>query len=180
MRWVIQRPAQSWVSCGVRLRTLSRQVWKQSKIETAQPLWAAATLLDCPYGEKVFLYYHSEPLLFQCTPIITCLPAVHLSKEPGSIFSVTCLPVGTCLCDLLSVLLLIQLRMLLATFGSTAHCWLVFSWLATRSPRSFSVDLLYWIFLNAFTKQEVWETFLVKTEAKAASSLSSHLLIQSL
>ena len=127
-------PAQSWVSCGVRLKTLSSQVWKRSRMETAQPLWAAAVLLDCPHGEKVFVYYHSEPLLFQCTPIVTCLCGMRLSKEPGSIFSVTCLPVGTCLRDLLSVLLLIETRMLSAAFGSRAHCWLVFSWLSTRTP----------------------------------------------
>jgi len=38
---------------------------------------------------------------------------------------------------LLATLFLIQARMPLAFLATWAHCWLMFSWLSTRSPRSF-------------------------------------------
>jgi len=119
----------------------SGQGWRLHNLSELQQL--CLTVLT---GRKFFFfYYHSQPLLFQCRPIVTCLPAMHLSKEPGSIFSVICLPVGTCFRDL-SVLLLIETRVPWAAFGSRAHCWLVFSWLSTRTPRFFLVDPPYFIF----------------------------------
>ena len=39
---------------------------------------------------------------------------------------------------LLATLSLIQARMLLAFLATWVHCWLIFSWLSTNFPRSFS------------------------------------------
>ena len=44
--------------------------------------------------------------------------------------------------ELLAALLLIQLKMLLASFAARAHCWLMFNLLSTRNSRSFSAELL--------------------------------------
>lgn len=49
--------------------------------------------------------------------------------------------------SLLAMFFLIQPRMLLAFFAATAHCWVIFNFLSTKTPNSFSAFLVpsrYW------------------------------------
>lgn len=42
-----------------------------------------APLLGCPYGEETFPYIQSEPLLFQLTTTVSCLPTMYCREKPG-------------------------------------------------------------------------------------------------